>query len=185
MPANPREFHELAGLFAQYGVEAFLESTNALVAILDKDGKLLSWNPSFEQLKQNLPTGNLARDFLSSPSKILFDEFLKNTFRERARKQANLEFVWGNRWGDFSSLFIPLPDERILLIAESIFATSHLETITAELDNIKRSLAIKETELRAVIAQADEVSHTDALTFLPNRKRIIADLQHETMFSDR
>jgi diguanylate cyclase (GGDEF)-like protein len=185
VPAKSREFHELAGLFAQYGVEAFLESTNALVAILDKDGKLLSWNSAFEQLKQNLPAGNLVRDFLSSPSQVLFDEFLKNTLRERSRKQANLEFARGNHWGDFSSLFIPLPDERILLIAESVFATSHLETITAELETIKRSLANKETELQAVIAQADEVSHTDALTFLPNRKRIIADLQHETMFSDR
>ena len=44
---------------------------------------------------------------------------------------------------------------------------------------------IKETELKAVIAQADEVSHTDALTFLPNRKQIIGDLQREVIFSDR
>ncbi len=185
MPAKSPELHELTGLFAQYGVEAFLELTKALVVILDKDAKLLSWNPAFDQLKQNLPDGNLVRDFLSAPSKVLFDEFLKNTLNERTRKRANLEFARGNHWGDFSCLFIPLPDKRVLLIAESVFATSHLETITAELDTIKRSLANKETELRAVIAQADEVSHTDALTFLPNRKRIVADLQHEAMFSDR
>jgi diguanylate cyclase (GGDEF)-like protein len=36
-----------------------------------------------------------------------------------------------------------------------------------------------------VIAQADEVSHTDALTFLPNRRQIIGDLQREAIFSDR
>jgi diguanylate cyclase (GGDEF)-like protein len=45
-------------------------------------------------------------------------------------------------------------------------------------------LSIKETELKAVIAQADEVSHTDALTYLPNRKQIIGDLQREVAFSD-
>ena len=45
------------------------------------------------------------------------------------------------------------------------------QPISAELEKIKRSLAIKETELKAVIAQADEVSHTDALTFLPNRRQ--------------
>jgi len=172
-------------LFSEYGVDAFLHFTSALVAILDKDGSLLSCNPSFEQLKLNLPSSTLLQDFLSSPSKILFDEFLKNAVNERVRKQANLEFAWGNRWGDFSSLFVPLPEERILFIAEPVFATQDLETITAELHDIKRSLAIKETELKAVLVQADEISHTDALTLLPNRKRIIADLQREVIFSDR
>ena len=36
-----------------------------------------------------------------------------------------------------------------------------------------------------MLAQAHEVSHTDALTFLPNRRQIIGDLQREVMFSDR
>ncbi len=185
MPAKKDEYRELATLFAQYGVEAFLEATSALVAVLDKDGKLLSWNPAFEQLKQTLPAASLAKDFISLPGRVLFDEFLKNTLHERVCKLANLEFAWENRWGDFSSHFIPLPDERILFVAEPVRAVNDLETITEELQRIKRSLAIKETELKAVIAQADEVSHTDSLTFIPNRKRIISDLQREVMFSDR
>lgn len=175
----------LAGWFARYGVEAFLETTSALVAILDQEGNFLSCNPSFEQLQQNLPNARSVKDFLSSPSRVLFDEHLKNTLNGRTRKQSYLEFAWEDRWGDFSSLFIPLPGERILFIAEPVHAISDLETITAELEKIKRSLAIKETELRAVIAQADEVSHTDSLTFLPNRKSIISDLQREMIFSDR
>lgn len=185
MHAKPEGSSELAVWFALCGVEAFLESTNALVAILDEEGKLLSWNPAFGQLKQNLPNARSVKDFLSSPSRVLFDEFLRNALAERKRKNANLEFAWENRWGDFSGLFIPLPEERILFIAEPVHGISDLESITAELEKIKRSLAIKETELKAVLAQADEVSHTDALTFLPNRKRIIADLQREVMFSDR
>ncbi len=185
MPAKPEGFRQLTALFAQYGVDEFLEFTSLLVAILGRDGSLLSWNLSMEKLKRNLPNATSVRDFLSFPSQVLFDEFLKNTINERMRKQANLEFAWENRWGDFSSLFVPLPDERVLFIAEPVYAIQDLETISAELEKIKRSLANKETELKAVIAQADEVSHTDALTFLPNRKRIIADLQRETMFSDR
>jgi diguanylate cyclase (GGDEF)-like protein len=59
-----------------------------------------------------------------------------------------------------------------------------LEAVTAELRSAKRILNIKETELKAVIAQADEVSHTDSLTYLPNRKQIIGDLQREVIFSD-
>lgn len=185
MPVKSHEFRTLAVLFARYGVEAFLESTNALVAILNKEGKLLSCNPLFKQWQQNMPDSRQFRDCLSLPSKLLFDEFLKKTLNERVRKQANLEFAGKNRWSDFSTTFIPIPDEQVLLIAEPVYAVNDLETITAELEKIKRSLAIKETELRAVIAQADEVSHIDALTFLPNRKRIIADLQHEIIFSDR
>ena len=185
MPAEPQKMSELAGLFAEYGVEAFLESTSALVAILDKDGKVLSSNSAFEQLRQTQPDAGSVRDFLSVPSRILFDEFLKHALHERSRKHANLEFAWENRWGDFSSLFLPLPEESILFIAEAFLGVRDLETITAELEQIKRSLANKETELQAVIAQADEISHTDSLTLLPNRKRIIADLQREVIFSDR
>ncbi len=185
MPAKSEEFRQLTGLFAQYGIDEFLEFTSSLVTILDKEGKFLSWNLSMEKLKRNLPNALHLREFLSFPSQVLFDEFLKNTLHERMRKQANFEFSWENRWGDFASLFVPLPDERVLFIAEPIRSIRNLEAITAELEKIKQSLANKETELRAVIAQADEVSHTDALTFLPNRKRIIADLQRETIFSDR
>lgn len=185
VPAKLEGFEELAGWFAKCGVEPFLEATSTLVAILDSQGKLLSWNASFSQLKPDFAPGSTVKEFLSSPSRVLFDEFLKNSLRERTRKQANLEFAWVKRWGDFSSLFIPLPGDRVLFIAEPVHAVADLQTITAELEKIKRSLAIKETELQAVIAQADEVSHTDALTFIPNRKSIIGDLQREVMFADR
>ena len=185
MPGKSGEFRTLAVLFAQYGVESFLESTNALVAVLNGEGEMLSYNAAFEQFRQKLPDCSHLRDCLSSPSKILFDEFFKQACSERTRKQANLEFVGESRWSDFSTTFVPLPGEQVLLIAEPIQPANDLETITAELQRIKRSLAIKEVELKAVIAQADEVSHSDALTFLPNRKRIIADLQREVIFSER
>ncbi len=185
MPVKPQEFRQLSGLFAQYGVDEFLEFTSSLVTILDQEGSFLAWNISMEKLKRNLPAARRVQEFLSSPSQILFDEFLKNTLQERMRKQASLEFSFENRWGDFSCLFIPLPDKRVLFIAEPLHNLTDLEAITAELEKIKRSLAVKETELKAVLAQADEVSHTDALTFLPNRKSIINSLQHEVIFSGR
>jgi GGDEF domain-containing protein len=54
-----------------------------------------------------------------------------------------------------------------------------------ELDKTKHLLVIKEAELQAVIAQAEEMAHTDELTFLPNRRQIMGDLQREVIFSDR
>ena len=185
MPARHQAFGELTGLFAQYGVESFLKSTNLLVVLLDADGKLLSWNPSFGMIQQALPDKKLLKDFLSPSSMALFDELLSSTLRERVRTRGKLRFADENRRGDFAALTIPLPDERILFIAEPVHATTELKAVTAELQKTKRSLAIKETELKAVIAQADEVANTDALTFLPNRRQMIGDLQREVILADR
>ena len=185
MPARHQAFGELTGLFAQYGVESFLKSTNLLVVLLDRDGELLSWNPSFGMIQQALPDRKLLKDFLSPSSMALFDELLSSTLRERVRTRGKLRFADENRRGDFAALTIPLPDERILFIAEPVHATTELKAVTAELQKTKRSLAIKETELKAVIAQADEVANTDALTFLPNRRQMIGDLQREVILSDR
>ena len=185
MPARHQAFNELTELFAQYGVESFLKSTNLLVVVLDRDGKLLSWNPAFGLIQQALPDKKLLKDFLSPSSTALFDELLSSTLRERVRTRGKLRFAHENRRGDFASLTIPLPGERILFIAEPVHATTELKAVTAELQKTKLSLSIKETELQAVIAQADEVAHTDALTFLPNRRQMIGDLQREVIFAER
>jgi diguanylate cyclase (GGDEF)-like protein len=57
--------------------------------------------------------------------------------------------------------------------------------LESELQRAKRSLEIKEIELKAVLAQAHEVSNIDALTFLPNRRKIIVSLQEEVIRSNR
>ena len=177
--------NELSTLFAQYGVEAFLESTNLLVVLLDKEAALISWNPAFDWLKQTQRGKTHLKNFLSSASQELFDQLLSTTLEQRIRTKGELEFTTKARNDNFVCLFIPMPGQRALLIAEPVALTSELEAVTADLQRTKRILTIKEIELKAVIAQADEVSHTDALTFLPNRRQIIADLQREVIFSDR
>jgi diguanylate cyclase (GGDEF)-like protein len=176
---------ELTALFSQYGVEPFLESTNLLVVLLDKDSSLLSWNPAFGVRKEIHPHKTQLRDFLSSASEVLLDRMLSTTLDKRTRTKGGLEFVGEDRNDNFMCLFVPMPGQRVLLIAELVTLASALEAVTAELQRTKRILTVKETELKAVIAQADEVSHTDALTFLPNRRQIIGDLQREAIFSDR
>ncbi|MDK1029957.1 MAG: GGDEF domain-containing protein [Anaerolineae bacterium] len=54
-----------------------------------------------------------------------------------------------------------------------------------ELKDAMRIIKNKEIELSAVLAQAEEVSHIDALTFLPNRRQIVKSLQHEVIRADR
>lgn len=185
MRAKEEPLSELTTLFAQYGVEPFLESTSLLVALLDKDGNLLSWNPAFETLQQTQGDKTNLKDFLSAPSEELFTRLFSTTLTQRIRTKGGLEFVGEARNDNFMCLFIPMPAQQVLFIAEQVTLAATLEAVTAELQRTKRILTIKETELKAVIAQADEVSHTDALTFLPNRRQIIGDLQREVIFSDR
>ena len=176
---------ELTALFAQYGVEPFLEVTNLLVALLDKDGNLLSWNPAFEALKQTRGDQTHLKDFLTPPSETLFNRLLSTALEQRIRTKGGLEFVSEAQNDNYMCLLIPMPGQRVLFIGELVTMASAWEAITAELERTKRILSIKETELKAVIAQAEEVSHTDVLTFLPNRRQIIKDLQEEVIFSER
>jgi diguanylate cyclase (GGDEF)-like protein len=176
---------QLTTLFSQYGVEPFLESTGLLVVLLDKEGNLLSWNPAFGLRKEIHPNKTHLRDFLSSASEVLFNQILTTLLDKRTRTKGGLEFMGEDRSDSFMCLFVPLPGQRILLIAELITLASALEEVTAELQRTQRILTVKETELKAVLAQAEEVSHTDALTFIPNRRQIIKDLQNEIIFSDR
>ena len=57
--------------------------------------------------------------------------------------------------------------------------------VESELKKAKRALEIKEIELKAVLAQAHEIKNTDVLTYLPNRRKIIVDLQEEVIRSTR
>ena len=176
---------QLAALFAQYGVDPFIESTSLFVVLFDADGQLLSWNPSFDLFAQTRREKTLIQDFLVPASEERFAELLSISTQQRIRTKGELEFHGEALPESFVCLLIPLPGQRVLLIAEPAAIPSELEAVTAELQRTQRILTVKETELKAVLAQADEVSHTDALTFLPNRRQIIGDLQKEVIFSDR
>ena len=187
MPADPErnDLTSLSTLFAQYGVEPFLQEMSLLVALLDKDGRLLSWNPAFDVLKGIHSAPTHLQNFLSPASEVLFARLLSAALNKRIRTKGGLEFVGESRNDNYMCLLIPMPGQHFLFIGELVTLVSALEAVTAELQRTKRILTVKETELKAVIAQADEVSHTDALTFLPNRRQIIGDLQREVLFSDR
>jgi len=57
--------------------------------------------------------------------------------------------------------------------------------LEAEHQKLKRTLEIKEIEIKSILAQAHEIANTDVLTFLPNRRKIIVDLQEEVIRSNR
>jgi len=185
VPANQQNYNILAGLFAEHGLESYINSTRSLVVLLSDGGKLLSWNPAFHLIKQALPDATLLRDFLFLSSRTIFDLMLSNVTYDRIQTQGELDLGHGNHFSGYACFLYPVPDGRVLFIAEPTHAVSDLVTVSAELQNTKQKLERKEIELRSVLAQAHEVSHTDALTFLPNRRQIMVDLQNAVAFSNR
>lgn len=185
MPAKKPVGSKLAGLFAKYGIDPFLESTGLLVLVLERDGALIAWNPAFDSLKGTQADKTHLKDFISSSSKDQLEKLLAEAISGRIRTRGDMDLVQGKRNSNFACLFIPLPGKRILFIAEPVTSAGDLKALTAEVQTMKQRLKRKQTELKAVLVQAHEVSHTDALTFLPNRRQIIGDLQREVMVSDR
>ena len=185
MRANRETFELLIDLFARHGLESCLDTTRSIVALLDESGRLISWNHSFEALQEMSPEGTLLRDFLPIPSRTHFDLLLSDTTHDRLRTQGQLVLGPGESPTEYTCSLLPIPDGHILFVADPVQVKSELEEARTELHRLKQLLARKEAELQAVIAQADEVSHTDALTFLPNRRQVMIDLQNAVEFSER
>jgi diguanylate cyclase len=59
------------------------------------------------------------------------------------------------------------------------------QRLEADYEKAKQELKIRDVELQAVLAQTNEVTNTDVLTFLPNRRKIIVELQEEVIRSNR
>jgi diguanylate cyclase (GGDEF)-like protein len=187
---------ELINLVAQYGLGPFLKSTRNLVVLLDSNGGVVSANQAFGALSQGAPEAGGLRDFLPPSAQPDFDKLFRRLGRERRPGQTQLDFGPEKQPARYDCLFVPLEDGRLLLFGERVFTALDLpekqqrlleshDRIRAELEEVKRTLGNKETELKAVLVQADEVSHTDLLTTLPNRRQIVADLQDQVIFSER
>ncbi len=185
MPVNHNENHRLIALFAEHGLDAYIKFTRSLLVLLSEGGKLIAWNPAFDSIRDALHDASLLRDYLSLSSKTVFDLLLSNVTHDRIQTQGELDLGQGNRLSGYTCFLYPVPDGRVLFVAEPTHAVTDLEVVSEELQRTKQKLERKETELQAVLAQAHEVSHTDALTFLPNRLQIMVDLQNAVNFSDR
>jgi diguanylate cyclase (GGDEF)-like protein len=196
LPSKPKARNELIDLVVRHGLEPFLATTRVLVILLDPNGEVITSNQAFEALKQGLPGARALREFLAPSAQPEFDRSFRALGRERKAGQAQLDFGPENQPGRYDCLFVPLGDGRLLLFGERVFTALDLpekqqrlleshERVRAELEKVKRTLGNKETELQAVLVQADEVSHTDLLTTLPNRRQIVADLQDQVIFSER
>ncbi len=196
MASKPIIANELNQLISQQGLEPFLESTRVSVALLNVDGDWISYNPAFEVLKQISPDANTLLEIVTPVARTEFDGLFQNLQREHKAIQSDLDFGLEDQPRRYACLFIPLEDGRVLFFGEPVLTASDLsekyqhllldfQHIDAELKETRQALERKQKEIEAIIAQANEVSHTDFLTFLSNRKQIIADLQRQVTSSER
>jgi diguanylate cyclase (GGDEF)-like protein len=183
--AVPAKHEDLISLFSKYGLQTFVQSTRTLVILLSDGGKLLAWNPAFDSIKNALHDVIFLRNFLSLSSRTIFDLLLSTVTHDRIPTQGELDLGQGNRLNGYTCFLYPVPDERILFVAEPTHAVIDLENVSVELQRAKQKLEKKETELQSVLMQTHEVTHTDSLTLLPNRRQIMVDLQNAVTFSDR
>jgi diguanylate cyclase (GGDEF)-like protein len=59
------------------------------------------------------------------------------------------------------------------------------QKLEAEFRKTKRALEIREIEVKSILIQAHELANIDPLTFIPNRRKIIVELQEEVIRSNR
>ena len=59
------------------------------------------------------------------------------------------------------------------------------QKLQAEFEKTKRALEIREIEVKSILIQAHELANVDAMTFIPNRRKIIVELQEEVIRSNR
>lgn len=174
---------ELANLFAEYGIQPFLTHTQTIIVLVDSGGQLLEWNPAFERMKESSPKAASIQDFVAASSQPLFSEMMQ----AKEPRQASLELNTGPKGLSFECLLAPVPGGSSLFFAEpaSKSRDEKLVHLMNDLQKTKHDLKIKKIDLESVLVQANEIAHTDSLTFLPNRRQIIADLQRKVAFCDR
>lgn len=179
---------ELMEQLSTSGLEALLEHVRALAVVLDARGVTVGWNHAFDAVREPLPQANRLEEFLTPPAGTDFQQSLQKALQVNG-SPVLMHLDIGSQAGraEYRCELIPLSAERVLLVAEPVALADgeELEGVRAQLQEAKLALEIKQKELQAVLAQTEEVVHTDALTLLPNRKWIIADLQRQVTYSER
>lgn len=175
-------------------LEILFDHIQAAIALVDREGRLISWNAAFETGKRRHPhVDNLQDLFLQKDAEIIRSKLAEGEREHWAGEFAVTETdaaVLCDFW------LVPTVNEHLIFIAERIESEADAETMVEKLrkqvklfqveSEVSKKLARnKQIEMEAVLAQAEEVAHVDPLTFLPNRRTIIKDMQSEVMRAER
>jgi diguanylate cyclase (GGDEF)-like protein len=185
---------KLADLITVSEVGKFLEHTHAMVALVEGDGTLVSWNPAFESYKAKSPNATSLRDCFSQKEKTRIDDKLDLIQEDRFIIEFGVDGEAKTTFCD--CMFVPLVGGRSLFIAENFTTDTSLQEIIQRLnrrvkmfqvesEHAKKIARNKQTEVDGIMVQANELSNMDVLTFLPNRRMIVRSLQDEVLRAER
>jgi diguanylate cyclase (GGDEF)-like protein len=185
---------KLADLITANDMNEILGHIHAMVALVEGDGILVSWNSSFEIYKAKSSSAVKLQECFpeNEGGKI----YVKLTAKRREQFVVELGPDEEGRTIFCDCTFIPLAGERQLFIAERFDTDKSVHEIIQRLnrrvamfqvesESAKKIASNKQKEVEAVVAQVDELSNVDALTFLPNRRMIVRRLQDEVLRAQR
>jgi diguanylate cyclase (GGDEF)-like protein len=155
---------------------------------------LISWNRAFASHKANFPLEeNLQNCFAQKEKANIRD---KLNIAQRSQFVVELDTDAETKTTFCDCMLIPLADGRALFIAERFKVDSSLQEVVQRLnrrikmfqvesESAKKIARNKQIEVEGIVAQTNELAQVDALTFLPNRRMIVRELQDEVLRAER
>jgi diguanylate cyclase (GGDEF)-like protein len=185
---------KLADLIKVNDIGEILGHVHAMIALVDGDGTLVWWNPAFEAYKEKSPESGKLQECFPENERAKVHDKLNAKRRDPFVVELGPDEEEKTIFCDCT--FIPLADERQVFIAERFDTDKSVHEIIQRLnrrvtmfqvesESAKKIASNKQKEVEAVVAQVDELSNVDALTFLPNRRMIVRKLQDEVLRSER
>ena len=187
---------KLAELISTNDTEKIFDHIHAMIALIESDGTLVSWNCAFESCKELFPTTNKLEDFFSPNDKDQVISKLTSKTKEHWVVKLPMPVNEEELIIYYDCVLIPISDERVLFIAEEVNSDSAFQEVVERLNRqvklfqiesevTKKIARNKQIEMEGVMVQAQEVAQIDALTFLLNRRMIIKKLQDEVLRAER
>ena len=176
--------NHLVGLF---------DNIHAMIALVQSDGVLISWNHAFEEIKNSSASINKLENIFSEKDRSLVISKLAfashdNWIAEVVLNEANLVVC--------DCTLIPMANGNSLFVAETVDSdpavqqtierlNRQVKMFKVESESAKKIARNKQIEMESVMIQAREVAQIDALTFLFNRRMIVRELQDEVLRAER
>jgi len=185
---------KLADMLSSHDIDEIFEHVHTGIALLERDGTALSWNPAFEFIKKTFKSGIKIENLMPPEERDTGLAKISNGVMHQWVGEFQVDGEEGTTL--CSCMALPASNGRVILIVESIESEFAVQKVIVKLSRqvklfriesefTKKLAQNKQIEMEAVMAQASEVAHVDPLTFLPNRRTIVRELQDEVLRAER
>ena len=184
---------KLEQLISPNNLVGLFDNIHAMIALVQSDGVLISWNHAFEEIKNSSASINKLENIFSEKDRSLVISKLAfashdNWIAEVVLNEATLVVC--------DCTLIPMANGNSLFIAETVDSdpaiqqtierlNRQVKMFKVESESAKKIARNKQIEMESVMIQAREVAQIDALTFLFNRRMIVRELQDEVLRAER